>query len=167
MKKLTGYNLIDDSNNIIDVFNQDTIPHLVVIPKEDVTICSPCIGEVYPGYKLVEVWNDIPEQNPILNSVIPPNVFVVSKKQFLQQSVLSGYISIDEALAAARTGVIPESILNSIDIIPSEEVRFSHKMEFICNTEFNKNCPFIKLFKTTFNLTDEELDLFFVDAIKL
>jgi hypothetical protein len=81
---------------------------------------------------------------------------VISDRQFFQALAMQGAITQDEALAAVRTGAIPEAMQTFIDAIPDQDQRFGATMLLSGAVEFDRSHPLVESFRQAMGWTVQQ-----------
>lgn len=118
---------------------------------------APGINIDYFGYELIEWLMDRP----------PPTIFPISRRQFFQQAAINGTITAEEALAAVSAGVIPQILDSIITQLPDANQQFAAKMLLAGATTFERSHQLTEIIAQQLGWTSEQIDSFFLDAIKL
>lgn len=90
----------------------------------------------------------------------PPVQEEISRRQFYQGLAKAEYISNSDALAAMRTGAVPEALQIIIDGMENDEAKFEAEMLLIGASAFYRNHPFTLIIAVTQDLSEEEVDDF-------
>lgn len=169
MKKI-GYKLVElSSNNVIQHWSADSksspvdangIPTQLVIPT-GIIVCAPTPNVEYDGYMLVD-W--MINENVLIQ---PPAMPVISDRQFFQQAALMGIITQDEAIAAVKTGTIPVVLQTIIDGITDPIQKFGAIMLVSGATQFERGHPMVSQIGAALNMSEEQIDQFFLAAAQL
>lgn len=96
-----------------------------------------------------------------------PKVEAISDRQFFQMLALSSVITMQEALAAVKTGEIPAAIQVMVDAIEDETERFSAEMILSGATIFRRNHPLTTQIGLAQGMTSQQIDDFFLAASQL
>jgi len=161
---IVGYQLKQISSNTIiqswgGTWNQvPSIPSVLRITDLELDVCAPALDTVYgDDYMLVAWYMDEPAES------IPDSI---SDRQFFQQANISGFITQTEALAAVKTGEIPNTMYTIVQSLPAN-TQFDAEMLLSGATIFYRNHPLVEIFGDYFGMTSENVDSFFVSAGKL
>lgn len=101
-----------------------------------------------------------PPPEPTPPSVVPQTI---SDRQFFQQLAVEGIISEDDAISAVATGTIPPVMMPLISSMPPES-QFSAKMLLCGATVFERYHPMTSAIGTSYGMTPEQIDNFFIAA---
>lgn len=107
-----------------------------------------------------------PEPDPTPTTPPAPPM-VISDRQFFQQAAVGGYITQADALAAVQTGFIPAPLQSIVDQISDPNERFAAEMLLSGATMFYRDHPLVAQIGSAFNMTPEQVDTFFLDAMAL
>lgn len=91
---------------------------------------------------------------------------IITRRQFLIAAGLAGYISQQEALAAAQDGSIPVSILTYFGTLPSEQ-QFAAKVTWATMTQVGRNEPLLAACAAALNITGQQIDNLFIQGAAL
>jgi hypothetical protein len=92
---------------------------------------------------------------------------VISDRQFFQMAAIDGLVSMDEALAAVKTGAIPPVLQTIVDGIDDPFQQFAAKMLLSGATEFERNHPLTEAVGAHLGWTSAQIDQFFIQGAKL
>lgn len=90
----------------------------------------------------------------------------ISDRQFFQQLAVQGIISQDDALAAVRTGAIPEALQQLINGLPVDQ-QFGATMIVAGATTFERSHPLTIAIGSAYGWSVDRLDAFFRAAAAL
>lgn len=90
----------------------------------------------------------------------------ISDRQFFQQLAILGLISQEEALAAVKTGDIPQAMQVLVNQLPQEQ-QFAAQMLIAGATQFNRSHALTAVIRTLFGWTSEQTDNFWRAAFLL
>jgi len=133
-------NVIELDSN--DTFNVDEGQTLLESDKA-------VVGDTWDGVSF------IPRPTPV-----PPVPGSITDRQFFQAVAQLGRITQDEALAIMSSGVIPESLTNTLSTLSPDE-QFAVKMKIIGAHTFERSDPFVINLATASGLTPVQLDELF------
>lgn len=106
-----------------------------------------------------------PQEEAEFLASLPQNVVPVpsrlSRRQFFQQLCIAGYIDTDQALTAAANGGIPSVFEQFIVSLPPDD-QFGARMLIASAMEFDRNHPFVPAMAAMWNLSDADVDAFFI-----
>ena len=88
---------------------------------------------------------------------------VISDRQFFQQLALAGFIERSEALAAVKTGEIPQALSGLLDNLPLD-ARFNAEMLLSGATQFDRYHPLVAQIAAAQGMTDDDVDQFWLAA---
>jgi|GEM_PF-1256142 len=91
----------------------------------------------------------------------------ISRRQFFQQLAVAGIISKIEALAAMKSGAVPQALQAIIDALPTDEDRFNAEMLVIGADTFNRTHALTETVRLAMQWTEEQRDQFWQEASKL
>lgn len=92
---------------------------------------------------------------------------VISDRQFFQQLALDNFITMEDALAAVQTGVIPPAMESFVNNIADTVEQFNARMILSGATEFQRNHPMVNAIGAYIGLDAEWIDGFFRRAYQL
>lgn len=90
----------------------------------------------------------------------------ISDRQFFQQLAVQGIISQNDALAAVKTGAIPDALQQLINALPSDQ-QFGATMIVSGATTFERNHPLTIAIGTAYGWTADQMDALFSAAAAL
>lgn len=91
----------------------------------------------------------------------------ISRRQFFQQLAVDEIITKAEALAAMKSGAVPQALQAIIDALPTEEDRFNAEMLVIGADTFHRSHALTETVRMAMQWTIERRDAFWLDASKL
>lgn len=91
--------------------------------------------------------------------VPPPETFpIISDRQFFQALAMTGQITEEEALAAVKTGEIPQVMRNFVESITDPQQQFAVRMLLSGATQFERYHPLVEQFGHAFGWSDQEIN---------
>ncbi len=101
-------------------------------------------------------------------SEIPPappdySTLTLTARQFFIMLANSGYVTPEEAVAAAQTGAVPANIAAVFATLPSEQA-LAAQITWAKMTTVARNEPLIAAVGASLSLTSQEIDQFFIDG---
>lgn len=96
----------------------------------------------------------------------PPIPAVISRRQLLIALAAAGFISAEEALAAAQTGAVPAAIAGVFELLPEEQA-LAARITWATMTEVYREDPLISAIVAAGVATTEQVDKLFVRAAQL
>ena len=99
----------------------------------------------------------VQQENP--PEVVSGVVSTISDRQFFQGLAIQGEITQAEALAAVKTGDLPQRLEDYIAQLPAED-QFAAQMLLSGATTFQRNHPMVALIGDMIEMTSAELDTF-------
>lgn len=119
------------------------------------------------GPRLIE-WNHsdpmpTADSLPPLKEYVPP---VVSDRQFFQALALAGKITPAEALAAVKTGELPDAFIDALGSLPTGDA-FGLEMLLSGATTFERAHPATAILAGKLGMSEEQTDRLWRDAAKL
>ncbi|NTF80857.1 hypothetical protein G6K88_07770 [Agrobacterium rhizogenes] len=112
---------------------------------------------------LVTEINEAPAPTVETPQLVPD---VISDRQFFQQLAVAGMTTDAEALAAVKTGDIPEAMETFIDALPTDQ-QFAARMVLCGATQFARNHPLVEQFGVANGMTSAQVDDLWIAAAKL
>lgn len=109
-------------------------------------------------------WNGSSFIAPVIPSPVPE---AITPRQFFIQSAISGYITQDEALAAATTGVVPPEILTILQASLSPPQLFAAQVSWARMTLILRDDPLTSIIAQGLGITSAQMDAFFVAASQI
>lgn len=91
----------------------------------------------------------------------------ISRRQFFQQLAVAGIITNAEALAAMKSGAVPQALQAIIDALPTEQDRFNAEMLVVGADTFYRTHPLTETVRLAMQWTEEQRDNFWLEASKL
>jgi hypothetical protein len=91
---------------------------------------------------------------------------IISDRQFFQQLAVAAMITDAEALAAVKTGDIPEAMETFIDALPADQ-QFAARMVLCGATQFSRNHSLVEQFGEANGMTSDQVDDLWIAAAKL
>lgn len=91
----------------------------------------------------------------------------ISRRQFFQQLAVAGIITKAEALAAMKSGAVPQALQAIIDALPTEQDRFNAEMLVVGADTFYRAHPLTETVRLAMQWTEEQRDSFWLEASKL
>ncbi|QNQ40963.1 MULTISPECIES: hypothetical protein [Brucella] len=101
---------------------------------------------------------------PNASDIVPEEI---SRRQFFQQLAVAGIITNAEALAAMKSGTVPQALQAIIDALPTEQDRFTAEMLVIGADTFNRLHALTETVRLAMQWTEEQRDSFWLEASKL
>lgn len=167
-----GYSLIKDGNEVW--FLGDTygitpsVPNVIGLPNGD-QVYSPYVGGTFSGYKLVPRYIENSNTTSITVSsgqvlvkrpfeVYTPNE--ISRRQMILGLLKEGFITSQEAVAAAQVGAIPAAVQTAFNnLTPADQVTAT--IAWASANVIRLNDPFVKLVISAQGITDEQINQYF------
>lgn len=156
------YIAVDDNNRVVsmtDDFQQSQIAAYTLVGLDD------NFGFTFgPGgtvYGAIWTGSEIILQ---ASSIAPDEI---SRRQFFQQLAVAGIISNAEALAAMKSGAVPQALQAIIDALPTEQDRFNAEMLVVGADTFYRTHPLTETVRLAMQWTEEQRDSFWLEASKL
>lgn len=87
----------------------------------------------------------------------PPIPTIISDRQFFQALAVVGAITPEEALAAVKTGTLPETMAAFIQPLPDEQ-RFAAEMLLSGATQFQRDHPMVTTFAQALGWDEQQID---------
>ncbi|ELT47713.1 hypothetical protein [Brucella intermedia] len=101
---------------------------------------------------------------PRASDIVPDEI---SRRQFFQQLAVGGIITNAEALAAMKSGTVPQALQAIIDALPTEQDRFNAEMLVIGADTFSRLHALTETVRLAMQWTEEQRDSFWLEASKL
>lgn len=92
----------------------------------------------------------------------PEPIPAISRRQFYQGLALQDKITKPEALAAIQTGTIPPAMQSMVDGISDENAKFEACMLLTGASEFERSHPLVSVFASAQQMTEAEVDTFWL-----
>lgn len=142
-------------------------PKVWLIPAHATLVAPPDIPDTHVARWSNGQWT-LELKPPPPDPETPPSVptRVISNRQFFQQLAIAGLITRQEALAAVKTGEVPEALATLLDNIPPDP-RFNAEMLLSGATQFDRYHPLVAPIGAAQGMTDEEIDQFWIAAGQL
>lgn len=117
----------------------------------------------------LSIWDDATLEEHSITKVVEadPVPSVISDRQFFQQLALDNFITMEDALAAVQTGVIPPAMESFVNNITDVVEQFNARMILSGATEFQRNHPMVNAIGAYIGLDAEWIDGFFRRASQL
>lgn len=96
----------------------------------------------------------------------PPVPNAISRRQLLIALAAAGFISAEEALAAAQTGAVPAAIAGIFDLLPAEQA-LAARITWATMTEVYREDPLITAIVAAGVATSEQVDELFRVAAEM
>ena len=148
---------IDESNKATNFVDSNGIPGYIPDGHTAVEIplgTSYGYGWSWDGMKLVE---------PVVpNSIIVPES--ITRRQCAMQLFSVGMITGDEGIAMTQSGIPPIAVQAYLATLPEPDLTMA-MMDFAATSYFRDN-PLLAALMTANNMTDEQVDQFFIEASK-
>jgi len=141
-------------------------PNVWLVPAHATLVAPPSIPDGYVARRVDGAWqlelapappSDEPEAVPTR---------IISDRQFFQQLALAGFIERSEALAAVKTGEIPQALSGLLDNLPVD-ARFNAEMLLSGATQFDRYHPLVAQIAAAQGMTDADVDQFWLAASAL
>lgn len=83
---------------------------------------------------------------------------VISDRQFFQAAAIKGLITEEEALAAVRTGTLPDKLRDFVAGVTDPEQHFAIEMTLSGATQFERHHPLVDMIGHALGYSDEQMD---------
>lgn len=91
----------------------------------------------------------------------------ISRRQLYQGLAVAEKITKNEAIAAIASGTIPSAIQTILDNMEDEDAKFEATMLLIGATEFNRNHPLVMIFAISQEMSEQDVDNFWLMCSEL
>lgn len=155
-----GYNLVETATGQqIDqwggIWGQCTMyPNPLVLPNGD-HVCAAEVDVEYSGYKLVP-W--------VMDEPLPAIPESITRRQCAIQLLTLEMITAAEAIEMSRSGMPPASVQSAFDKMPDPKKTMA-LIDFAATSYYRSN-PLIPSLMEADGMTNEQVDQFFIDAVK-
>lgn len=134
----------------------ENIPDRIEIPSEKLVIFGVSPSWENNDYKIVPTQIEIDDTATVPVVTLPP---LLTRRQLLLGLMLDGFITADEALAAAQTGAVPAAIQATFDAKITDVIdRARAVVTWATARDILRTDPLTKMLQDSKGLTDAQLD---------
>ena len=125
---------------------------------------SEAITSIAPYQSLIDAWTAVDTATPPTPPVVVPAS--ISRRQLILMLLQLGYITSDEAVAAAQTGALPVLVSGYIASL-STDLQAAAKITWACMSECLRTDQMLSAVASANGLTSAQVDTYFIAASKL